>query len=201
MRNLKSVRALVLLGAIAFLAAPAQAGIAVPTDSAETVTFVSPVTGRSWTVPVVQPGGVTTYLNPVTIGLCNAGLGDTEIASWKTSQFKTIYLRCGDSKSGYVHIRARHEMDWKNKLTSTGGSGNWDDFMLFATSQAISGPTPGYPTNEGSNKWCYTTPIQIKKNGVVINTFRPTIIVSSSTKRVLTSYPTGSAPNCSGSQD
>lgn len=73
-------------------------------------------------------------LNPWTIGTCNAGFGDTEVASFASRFDGKVLLRCGDDSSGYVHIRSRHEQDWKNKM---GDPGNWDDYMVWSSDIAV----------------------------------------------------------------
>ncbi len=43
----------------------------------------------------------------------------------------------------------------------------------------------------GGQKLCYTTPVQImNEDGVVVDTYHPTVVVSANNLRVITSYPT-----------
>lgn len=199
------------LTAAALVAIPSgvgQAATVAPAPAFADYTIVFPVTGESIHLdgtPAPMPAAaksaavVTPDLNPITIGECNIGLGNTVIESWATSKFGKIDLKCGDSNSGYVHIRSRHQADWQGVINTTHGSGNWDDFMASITGGALTGPSPGYPLNEGSNKWCYTTPTEIFYSGDLIYTFFPTIIVSANNKLVITSFPTHATPNCTGS--
>lgn len=139
-------------------------------------------------------------LNPGTIALCNAGFGDTVIQSWtaktlKKGVTKKIDLKCGDKASGYVHIRAGKQASWQGVINWAGGGGNWDDLMAFATGGALKEPTPGFPVDAGSNKWCYTSPMIVTNNKGATKTWNPTILVSSNNSKVITSYPT-SIDNC-----
>lgn len=136
-------------------------------------------------------------LNPVIIGECDVGLGDTLIDTYISDKFGAIHLLCGDSKSGYVHIRSNHEGDWQNVLNKVQGGGNWDDLINWASKQAVQDPESGMPTGRGSGKWCYAQKITIKGNGNGLKyTFYATTIVSASNKKVITSYPTGKNHNC-----
>ena len=82
--------------------------------------------------------GATVYLNPVTIGLCNAGFGDKKVKTFNSKNDGEITLYCGDSNSGYVHIRERHESQWESQ--KGGFEGPWDDYMAFATQASLESP-------------------------------------------------------------
>lgn len=142
--------------------------------------------------PRVEP-----MLNPIVIGLCNAGFGETIISEWE-NPIDTFALRCGDDKSGYVHIREGHQSSWQGIIDKYGLVGTvWDDVMEFATGGAIIGPEYGYPINVGNGKSCYPTPVIVVDDAeVVIGEFYVTVIVSDTKKRVITSYPSGNAPAC-----
>lgn len=101
-----------------------------------------------------------------------------------------IKMECGtDAGYGYRHIRSRHQQDWQNKMYPL--RANWDDFMDFATKQALASPSK--TAFQGSGKYCYTTPVQIRNSrGAVVKTFYPRIIISSTNRRVITSIPGGS---------
>lgn len=125
-------------------------------------------------------------LNPVTIGLCNAGLGNTVVKKWKSANDGDIRLYCGDAASGYVHIRKDHKGQWEDRVKNLGGK--WDDLMAFATEQALKSPKKTRP--KSGNKRCYTTPVQLRDSRNVVRvTFNPTIIISLNNKKVITSYP------------
>jgi len=143
-------------------------------------------------------GGARVLLNPVTIGSCNSGLGDVSVQRMDAAKVGKIDLFCGDSRSGYVHIRTRHEKDWQAVIDKThGGGALWDDFMVASTSEIVSDPSAGYPKSEGSGKLCYTAPIVIHDPETkTVSTYHPTVIVSENRKLVITSFPTKAAPNC-----
>ena len=128
-------------------------------------------------------------LPPGTIGLCNAGWGDVSVQRYDNARFLGVVdLRCGDSKSGYVHVRANHQNQWQSRINAVGGSGNWDDLMAWATGEALRAPEAGYPKDVGGGKWCYTAPIFMSGPRGTVQ-YKPTIIVSTNNKLVITSYP------------
>lgn len=138
--------------------------------------------------------------NPAVIAACNIGLGDTVVASYSTSAFGQIRLLCGDSASGYVHIRSGHASQWQQIIDAVGEGGDWDDLMNFAVEKSLLAPAPGYPQNLGSGKYCYTTPISVyNSRGQLIKNLNPTIVISSNNQKVITAFPTTSAPSCNGS--
>lgn len=71
-----------------------------------------------------------------------------------------VTLKCGNSKSGYIHIRERHERDWQYFLNKYPIGGTWDDYMLFATKNALQAPDPklGMPQVIPGDKRCYRNP-------------------------------------------
>lgn len=148
----------------------------------------------------VVHSGASVLLPPHIIAACNVGLGETVVNSYTSARRGVIKLRCGDSASGYVHIRQRHQRDWQRVVDlAGGGGGNWDDLMDFITQQAIESPSPGYPKDMKGGKECYTTPALIfSSSGVVVRTLLPTVIVSRDNKKVITSIPTTGSPSCRG---
>jgi len=133
-------------------------------------------------------------LAPGTIALCNAGFGDTVVQSMNSSRDGTVRMKCGDSRSGYVHIRLNHEDDWTAAMVAPGV---WDDFMMFATVNAVEAPSRTV-TKPGSKR-CYTTPIKLYRwvngNRVFVKTINPTVLISTNNKIVITSIPT-TASSC-----
>lgn len=133
---------------------------------------------------------VSIQLNPITIGLCNAGFGDKRVETFDSQHDGEITLYCGDSASGYVHIREQHESQWEDQ--KGGFEGYWDDYMVFATNAALE--SPSYSTTRPNQKRCYTTPIEVYEiiDGVPVKkkTIHPTIMISVNNKKVITSYPT-----------
>lgn len=134
-------------------------------------------------------------LNPISIGLCNAGRTTHVIEKFTTKHDGTVSLRCGHSGGGYVHIRARHQQDWQNTMT---GPGLWDDFMVYASREAMKSPS-STKANREKNTRCYKTPIKLYRvvNGQpqYVKTRYPRVAVSMNNKVVVTSYPT-STPSC-----
>lgn len=134
--------------------------------------------------------GTSFRLNPITIGLCNAGFGDKKVEKFASKHDEEIVLYCGDSKSGYVHIREQHEEDWEKQ--KGGEEGHWDDYMVFVTRSALE--SPSYSAGKPNDKRCYTTPIEVYEvidgNPVKQKTFNPTVMISVNNKKVITSYPT-----------
>lgn len=143
-----------------------------------------------------SPGPVA-YLNPTTIAACNVGLGETVISTYAAQTLGNIDLKCGDSSSGYVHIRERHQNDWQQVVDLAGGGGNWDDLMEFVTKQSIEAPSAGYPVSIGSGKICYSTPaLIINDAGATVRVLTATVVVSSNNRKVITSIPTTGSPSC-----
>jgi len=75
--------------------------------------------------------------------------------------------------------------------------GVWDDFMMFATVNAVEAPSRTV-TKPGSKR-CYTTPIKLYRwvngNRVFVKTINPTVLISTNNKIVITSIPT-TASSC-----
>lgn len=142
--------------------------------------------------PAQPDNGPVLRLNPWTIGACNAGFGDTEVASFASRFDGKVLLRCGSDSRGYVHIRSRHEQDWKNQM---GGPGNWDDYMVWASDNALR--APAVAVTQPGNKRCYSTPIavyrQVNGQRQNWNTFQARVIVSINNKIVITAFPTSSS--------
>lgn len=132
------------------------------------------------------------YLNPIKIGLCNAGRENTVVYTIRNSKHNgNIDLKCGNKDNGYVHIRSRHEGDWNN--AKGGFAGYWDDFMLYSTINALQAPS--YSRQQNSTTRCYVTPIQVFKKvnrkPVYQKTIYPRVAVSTNNRKVITSFPTG----------
>lgn len=159
-------------------------------------------TGERWGGPSGEaPAGtereglspeLSPMLAPGTIALCNAGFGETVVQSMNSARDGTVRMKCGDSRSGYVHIRLNHESSWTSAMV---GPGVWDDFMMFATVNAVEAPSRTV-TKPGSKR-CYTTPIKLYKwvNGVrvYVKTMNPTVLISTNNKIVITSIPTSTS--------
>ena len=146
--------------------------------------YGTPILDRSSaTAPRVQ-----TRLNPVTIGLCNSGFGEVVVSSFTSKFDGAVKLKCGDSAAGYVHIRTNHRSQWQAQM---GGPGLWDDYMVWASAQALSAPS--LANTQAGNKRCYTTPIEVFQviNGAQTywKTIRPSVVVSMNNKIVITSIP------------
>jgi hypothetical protein len=69
--------------------------------------------------------------------------------------------------------------------------------MVFATGSIVTAPGPGFPKDEGDGKLCHSAPILIKnEEGNVVDTYNPTVMVSASNKKIITTFPTHLADNC-----
>ena len=126
-------------------------------------------------------------LNPVTIGLCNAGLSNTVVRSYHSTKDGDIDLKCGTSSDGYIHIREEHESQWNDQKKEW--PGYWDDLMVQAVKDSVEN---GHVSVEqkGNNR-CYAGTVQIKNpKGQAVNTFHPSTIVSMNNRKVITSIPT-----------
>lgn len=99
-------------------------------------------------------------LNLITIGQCNVGQSNVTVADMRSAKDGLVTLKCGNSKSGYIHIRERHERDWQYFLNKYPIGGTWDDYMLFATKNALQAPDPklGMPQVIPGDKRCYRNP-------------------------------------------
>ena len=169
-------------------------------DLNQTWEAVASNSGESWlfqsaqSLESVARFDVQPMLAPGTIALCNAGFGNVVIQSMQSTRDGKVELRCGDANSGYVHIRAGKQKAWTNAMV---GPDLWDDFMVFATVNAVEAPAS--TATQPGNKRCYTTPIKLYRivNGKqqYVKTFNPTVIVSINNKIIITSIPSTS-PSC-----
>lgn len=160
-----------------------------------------------WDIPEtpVDPDGIQianpALLGPVDRFKCNNPKNSNwNITSYKAKNYSSfvggkVALKCGTSAAGYKHIKDGHGSQWQQQINAVGGTGNWDDLMSFATKQILS--HPGMIRYAGSNKLCYTAPIEIanskRTKKVKLN---PTVIISTNNKLVITSYPTKTKHNC-----
>ena len=148
-----------------------------------------------------EPGTVTPNLinDPIAWTACfgptfNANF-PLRAFTWVPQATGTVYLQCGphDTKTyGWHHIQANHQSQWQTRAdTATGVPGGvaWDDFMADITSQILDWPSRY--TVEYSGKRCHTGYIQIwDLNGNLKYDFNPSIVVSMTNNRLITSYPT-----------
>lgn len=88
------------------------------------------------------------------------GQSNVTVADMRSAKDGLVTLKCGNSKSGYIHIRERHERDWQYFLNKYPIGGTWDDDMLFATKNALQAPDPklGMPQVIPGDKRCYRNP-------------------------------------------
>ena len=178
--------ALVLLGA---LAQPALAA-----GDAQRVgdTGVGRVTGG----PSTTAGRMHPNLPPVTIGLCNTGYSRVSVATFSTRKQGRVTLYCGDSTSGYVHIRSAWQGQWQKVLSAHHSRALWDDFMVSAARTALEHSAPGYPRTV-SGRSCYSAEVRLRSaSGATLGILHPTVVVDSR-REIVAAVPTGSAPNCS----
>ncbi|KQO61279.1 hypothetical protein [Curtobacterium sp. Leaf261] len=111
------------------------------------------------------------------------------VARYDTAALGAVTLQCGDSGQGYQHIEMRHERDWDDELASTRTERDWDDLMLTAVRIALTEPGSGLPADAGDGKVCYSAPIRFADGGTPRDPFVK-VIVSATTDRVITAYPT-----------
>jgi hypothetical protein len=117
------------------------------------------------------------------------------VATYDTASLGTVTLQCGNSSQGYEHIRVRHDADWDDELTAgTSSTRDWDDLMLTAVRTALTTPGAGYPKDAGDGKVCYAAPLRFD-DGTTPPEGNVKVIVSATTDRVITAYPT-SRPDC-----
>lgn len=190
--------AFLTLTSIAVAPTRANAEVITPVDG--TVMFYSLNSGDSYsgTARLGRPDATDTHrqarLNPIVIGLCNGGASGLTVVEMNSALDGVVSLKCGTISDGYVHISSRHQASGE---AQKGSGGLWDDYMVWATSSALSAPSATYTSADA--KRCFTAPIAVFKyvNGSpqYVKTFNPTIIVSSSGRKVITSIPTNT-PSC-----
>lgn len=85
----------------------------------------------------------------------------------------------------------------RRALNQMGGPGLWDDYMVWATTNALASPSMVKP--QPGNKNCYTTPISVYRTvdgkPKFWKVFNPSVVVSVNNKKVITSIPT-TTTNC-----
>jgi hypothetical protein len=153
--------------------------------------------------PERPPGGASTTagrmhpkLDPVTIGLCNTGYSRVSVATFPTTKQGRVTLFCGDSSSGYVHIRSAWQGQWQKVLSAHHSRALWDDFMVSAARTALEHPASGYPRTV-SGRSCYSAEVRLRSaSGATLGILHPTVVVDSR-REIVAAAPTGSAPNCS----
>jgi len=111
------------------------------------------------------------------------------VAQYDSAALGTVVLQCGTSGQGYEHIRVRHTRDWDDVVAGH-GSRDWDDAMLTAVQTVVEHPRPGYPQDAGDGKVCYSAPVRFDDGSRPAAEPFVKIIVSATTDRVITAYPT-----------
>jgi hypothetical protein len=111
------------------------------------------------------------------------------VARYDTAALGTVVLQCGTSGQGYEHIRVRHTRDWQDVVTGH-GSRDWDDAMLTAVRTVLESPRTGYPQDAGDGKVCYAAPVRFDDGSRPDAEPFVKVIVSATTERVITAYPT-----------
>ncbi|MBE7163152.1 MAG: hypothetical protein INR72_18080, partial [Williamsia herbipolensis] len=114
--------------------------------------------------------------------------GRATVDSYDTAALGDVVLQCGNSGQGYAHIRVRHEADWSDELRGHGDR-DWDDLMLTAVDTVLTAPRQGFPVDAGDGKVCYAAPIRFD-DGSTPPDPHVKVIVSATTDRVITAYPT-----------
>lgn len=114
-----------------------------------------------------------------------------EVAQYDTAALGPVVLQCGTSSQGYEHIRVRHDRDWTD-VVSGHGSRDWDDAVLTALQTVLTEPRAGYPQDAGDGKVCYAAPVAFDDGSRPAREPFVKVIVSATTDRVITAYPTDS---------
>jgi len=83
----------------------------------------------------------------------------------------------------------RHTGDWQDVLAGTGDR-DWDDAMLTAVKTAVTAPRSGFPVDAGDGKVCYAAPVRFDDGTTPSPDDFVKVIVSATTDRVITAYPT-----------
>lgn len=112
-----------------------------------------------------------------------------EVARYDTVALGQVVLQCGNDSQGYEHIRVRHTGDWQDVLAGTGDR-DWDDAMLTAVETAVTAPRSGFPVDAGDGKVCYAAPLRFDDGTTPSPDAFVKVIVSATTDRVITAYPT-----------
>jgi hypothetical protein len=112
-----------------------------------------------------------------------------DVARYDTTALGDVVMQCGNTSQGYEHIRVRHTADWQDVL---GGQGDrdWDDAMLTAVQTALTSPRTGFPKDAGDGKVCFAAAVRFDDGSIPTPDGFVKVIVSSTTDRVITAYPT-----------
>ncbi|MFJ3384543.1 MULTISPECIES: hypothetical protein [unclassified Curtobacterium] len=114
-----------------------------------------------------------------------------DVARYDTAALGDVVLQCGNASQGYEHIRVRHTADWQDVLGG-GGSRDWDDAMLTAVQAVLTAPRDGFPKDAGDGKVCYAAALRFDDGSIPAPDGFVKVIVSETTDRVITAYPTRS---------
>ncbi|WIB77874.1 hypothetical protein DEJ28_01900 [Curtobacterium sp. MCPF17_002] len=161
----------VIGGGAATVSPSATAGDGSAADGTVTITVAG---------PDLPGGGV--------LDRCGANSRES-VARYDTAALGEVVLQCGDSGQGYEHIRVRHTQDWTDVVTGH-GSRDWDDAMLTAVRTVLETPRTGYPQDAGDGKVCYAAPVRFDDGSRPAEEPFVKVIVSATTERVITAYPT-----------
>ncbi|MGU3410171.1 hypothetical protein ACLBWP_08700 [Microbacterium sp. M1A1_1b] len=112
-----------------------------------------------------------------------------DVARYDTAALGDVVLQCGTSSQGYEHIRVRHTGDWR-QVVGGRGSRDWDDAMLTAVQTALTTPRSGFPRDAGDGKVCYAAAMRFDDGAAPSPDAFVKVIVSRTTDRVITAYPT-----------
>jgi hypothetical protein len=116
--------------------------------------------------------------------------GRAPVARYDTAALGDVVLQCGTSAQGYEHIRVRHTRDWQDVLAGHTTQRDWDDAMLTAVRTALTNPQKGLPVDAGDGKVCYAAPVRFDDGSAPSPDGFVKVIVSATTERVITAYPT-----------
>ncbi|MDF2563333.1 MAG: hypothetical protein K0R99_4779 [Microbacterium sp.] len=170
-------------------------------------TAVNAVTGEAFEItelipePIEAPAGTVTPRlidDPIAYAAC-FGVGAPQFPDFPLRTYPSVpggnspvYLQCGPINAktyGWHHIQKEHQPQWETRLAQGGIPLSWDDLMAISTEAVLTEPTRW--TVEYGGKRCYTAPVEIiNPQQQVVLDFSPSVVVSMTNNRVITSYPT-----------
>lgn len=200
--RVRLVLAAVVAVVISFAASPAATAADHTIDSGQELHDVlakAKEQGAEW--HAVGPNGevfspanstdATPLVDPIDRLMCANDVSDHMVNDWIMDHYMLegqVRLNCGEwDTAGYNHIEYGHRLEWQNIMPGgAAGGGVWDDFMEFVIGATLTAPETW--TDEGNNKLCFDTLIQIVVDDQVWDYYWP-VIVSENNRIVITTYP------------
>ena len=181
-------------------------GISQPTQamaasSATTYSLYAPKSAQS--VPLEAPQMSTRSIGAHHNDFCklNPGNPDYVLRNYQNvagPAYKagTTALKCGTSKTGWLHIQQGHTKSWSNIMAGLDAGDDWGNVADFATNQALNYRWGSVGQENG--KTCFFTPIQIRddESGAIIRAFWVNTVVSQANRHIITSFPSTVNSGC-----